>query len=82
MAVGLIIVVAAAYLLYFEADLNRWLSMGILSAGILLFVGLAVMMFAGSAPSEPPARTQPASPGPPTTVVQHNRPAVHRNEPR
>jgi hypothetical protein len=51
--VGLVAILAGAYLLYFEAGLDRWVSIGILGAGLLLFVGLAVMTFASGAPSEP-----------------------------
>lgn len=54
--VGLVAILAGAYLLYFEAGLDRWVSIGILGAGLLLFVGLAVMTFASSAPSEPTTR--------------------------
>lgn len=54
--VGLVAILAGAYLLYFEAGLDRWVSLGILGAGLLLFIGLAVMTFANSAPSEPSPR--------------------------
>lgn len=51
--VGLVAILAGAYLLYFEANLDRWVSIGILGAGLLVFIGLAVMTFASGAPSEP-----------------------------
>ena len=46
--VGLVAILAGAYLLYFEANLARWVSIGILGAGLLVFIGLAVMTFASS----------------------------------
>lgn len=75
MSAGVVIVLFGAYLLYFEADLNRWISIGLLTAGILLFVGVCVMMFAGGARSDPPEAARP------TSVIQDNRPVV-RHEPR
>ncbi|MFA5945100.1 MAG: hypothetical protein WC876_11620 [Candidatus Thermoplasmatota archaeon] len=54
--VGLVAILAGAYLLYFEAGLDRWVSIGILGAGLLLFVGLAVMTFASGAPTDPSPR--------------------------
>jgi multisubunit Na+/H+ antiporter MnhC subunit len=60
---GLAFLLAGAYLLYFEANLSRWVSVGILSAGVLLFIGLAVMSYASSAPVEP-VRSN--------TVIQHD----------
>lgn len=56
LGLGIVIILAGVYLLYFEANLSRWVSIGILSAGILLFVGLAVMSFASSAPTDPTTR--------------------------
>ncbi|HUR61801.1 MAG TPA: hypothetical protein VM286_05490 [Candidatus Thermoplasmatota archaeon] len=49
---GVLFVLGGAYMLYFQAGLNRWVSIGILTAGFLLFIGLAVMGFAGRAPSD------------------------------
>lgn len=63
---GVVFVLGGAYMLYFQAGLNRWVSIGILTAGFLLFIGLAVMGFAGSAPSER------------TTVVEGDREVVER----
>jgi hypothetical protein len=65
--VGLVAILAGAYLLYFEAGFDRWVSIGILGAGLLLFVGLAVMTFASSAPTDPSPR-----------VVREERPVVER----
>ena len=53
---GLVAILAGAYMLYFEAGLDRWVSIGILGAGLLLFIGLAVMTFANSAPTDPAPR--------------------------
>ncbi|HUR64405.1 MAG TPA: hypothetical protein VM241_07985 [Candidatus Thermoplasmatota archaeon] len=51
---GIVFVLGGAYMLYFQAGLNRWVSIGVLTAGFLLFIGLAVMGFAGRAPSDTP----------------------------
>lgn len=51
--VGLVAIVGGAALLYFEAGLDRWVSIGIVGAGLLVFVGLAVMTFATNSPAEP-----------------------------
>lgn len=53
--VGLVAILAGAYLLYFEANLDRWVSLGILGAGLLVFAGLAVMTFASGQPEAPTA---------------------------
>jgi hypothetical protein len=52
---GIAFVLGGAYMLYFEAGLNRWVSIGVLTAGFLLFIGLAVLGFADRAPSDAPA---------------------------
>src|SRR5687767_704493 len=75
MSVGVVTVLVGAYLLYFEANLDRWVSIGIVTAGILLFVGVCVMMFAGGAKTDPVAPQN--NPG--GTVVQDNRPVTQRN---
>ena len=74
MMAGVGILLIGAYLFYFQADLDRWVSIGIVTAGILVFVGVCVMMFAGGARADP----APRSPG----VVQDNREVVQRNDPR
>lgn len=73
---GVVVLLAGAYLLYFEADLNRWVSIGVLGAGFLIFIGLAVMTFAGSSPNDPTnptviAAQQPAQAGTPVVIDQH-----------
>jgi len=72
---GTLIVLAGAYLLYFEADLNRWLSIGILTAGILVFVGVSIMAFAGGARADAPAAER-------TRVIQDNREVAPRRDSR
>ena len=67
MLVGVVVVVFGAYLLYDQADLNRWVGIGIVTAGILIFVGLAIMAFAGGSKADPPAPAQPSN------IVQDNR---------
>lgn len=56
MLLGLIAVIGGALMLFFEAGLERWISMTILLAGVLIFVGIAVIGFASSAPRDPPPR--------------------------
>lgn len=46
-ALGIGLIVGGAYLFYFEANLARWFSVTLLGAGVLLFLGLLVLMFAG-----------------------------------
>lgn len=69
MALGLTVFVVGAYLVFFEAGLDRWLSIGILTAGIVLFVGLLLMSFASGTPADEP----------PTREV--HREVVHEHEP-
>ncbi|MCA1811725.1 MAG: hypothetical protein LC623_06905 [Halobacteriales archaeon] len=51
---GIVFVLGGAYMLYFETGLSRWFSIGVLTAGFLLFIGLAVLGFANRAPSDAP----------------------------
>ncbi len=44
---GIVLILVSAYIFYFEANLSRWFSVTILAAGMLLFVGLLVLTFAG-----------------------------------
>lgn len=53
---GIILVVAALGMFFFQTGLNRWVPVGLLAAGVLLIIGLAVMSFANSAPEERPVR--------------------------
>ena len=53
---GIILVVAALAMFFFESGLNRWVPVGLLAAGVLLIIGLAVMSFANTAPEERPVR--------------------------
>lgn len=75
MMVGVGVLLIGAYLFYFQADLDRWVSIGIVTAGILVFVGVCIMMFAGGARTDPATTRSPA-------VVQDNRETVQRNDPR
>ena len=52
LVLGIAFILAGAYMLFFQANLDRWISVGILTAGILIFVGVVVLGFAGSAPSD------------------------------
>jgi len=77
---GIVFILAGAYMLYFEAGLNRWVSIGVVTAGVLLFVGLAVMTFATGAPADRPAKVVRTEPS--TTVVDSHPTYVERDERR
>lgn len=49
---GVILVVGALLMFFFQTGLDRWVPIGLLAAGVLLIIGLAVLSFAGNAPSE------------------------------
>ncbi|HUR25879.1 MAG TPA: hypothetical protein VM327_07705 [Candidatus Thermoplasmatota archaeon] len=49
---GVILVIAALAMLFFQTGLQRWVPVGLLAAGVLLIIGLAVMSFADNAPEE------------------------------
>lgn len=55
MALGIAIFIFGVYLFFFEAGLEQWVSIGILTAGVIIFVGLLVMGFASGAPRDEPA---------------------------
>lgn len=38
MLVGVGVLLIGAYLFYFQADIDRWVSIGIVTAGILVFI--------------------------------------------
>jgi uncharacterized membrane protein len=49
---GIVLVVGALLMFFFQTGLNRWVPVGLLAAGVLLIIGLAVMSFANTAPEE------------------------------
>lgn len=49
---GVVLVIAALAMFFFQSGLDRWVPVGLLAAGVLLIIGLAVMSFADSAPEE------------------------------
>lgn len=49
---GVVLVIAALAIFFFQTGLDRWVPVGLLAAGVLLIIGLAVMSFADSAPSD------------------------------
>lgn len=69
MFLGVALVIGGGLLLYVEAGLQRWISLSILVAGLLVFVGVAVMSFATSAPAE----HHTGSSGDSTVVVDHDK---------
>ncbi len=50
--VGVILVIAAASMLFFQAGLDRWVPAGIAGAALLLFIGVAVMGASEKVPAE------------------------------
>ena len=49
---GIILVIAALSIFFVQTNLSRWVPVSLLAAGVLLIIGLAVMSFADSAPSD------------------------------
>ena len=49
---GIVLVIAAIAIFFFETGLQRWVPVSLLLAGILLIIGLSVMGFAEDAPAE------------------------------
>ena len=49
---GVILVIAALAMFFFQTNLDRWVPVGFLAAGVLLIIGLAVMSFADNAPED------------------------------
>lgn len=49
LAIGVALVLIGAFLFYYAADLDQWIPISVMTAGALIFVGLIVMGFAGSA---------------------------------
>lgn len=68
MALGIAIFIFGVYLFFFEAGLEQWISIGILTAGVIIFIGLLVMGFASGAPRDEPAEV-------------HDREVVREREP-
>lgn len=58
LVIGIAVFIFGVYLLFFEAGLDRWISIGILTAGIVIFLGIILMGFAGGAPEDRPRETR------------------------
>lgn len=54
MVLGLVAIIGGVLMVFFEVGLDQWISMNLLIAGLLIFAGMAVLVFAGSAPFDPP----------------------------
>jgi Ni/Fe-hydrogenase subunit HybB-like protein len=50
--VGVLLVIAALAIFFMQTGLSKWVPTGLLAAGVLLIIGLAVMSFADSAPAD------------------------------
>lgn len=61
MVLGLVAVIGGVLMVFFEVGLDQWISRNLLIAGMLIFAGMAVLVFASSAPSEPPRGPEPRS---------------------
>lgn len=53
---GIILVVASLAMFFFASGLNRWVPVGILGAGLLLIIGIAVVGYAETTPAVEPRR--------------------------
>ena len=49
---GVVLVIAALGIFFVQTGVSRWVPVSLLAAGVLLIIGLAVMSFADSAPSD------------------------------
>jgi hypothetical protein len=56
MVVGLLLIVGGAIMLYFEAGWDHIIPIGVMTAGLVLLIGLLVVSFAAYTRLEPPAR--------------------------
>lgn len=54
---GIALVVAGAWMLFFQAGLSRWIPLGVAGAGLLVLIGLLIVGFADS-PSDRSDRTE------------------------
>jgi hypothetical protein len=50
--VGVILVIVAATMLFFQSGLSKWVPAGIAGAALLLFIGVAVMGASEKVPAE------------------------------
>jgi hypothetical protein len=50
--VGVVLVIVAASMLFFQTGLNKWVPAGIAGAALLLFIGVAVMGASEKVPAE------------------------------
>lgn len=50
---GVLLVLAAVFIFFMETGLARWVPFSLAAAGVILFIGLAIMSFAEKSPSEP-----------------------------
>lgn len=66
---GIVLVVIAVAVFFFQAGLNRWIPVSMLAAGILLIIGLSVMGFAEDAPERRHGHHDEHSDGGDVTVV-------------
>jgi len=50
--IGLALVVVAAYMLFFQTGLNRFVPLGIAAAGLLLIIGVSIMSMSEKLPGD------------------------------
>lgn len=51
--IGIVLVLVGVYMLYFATGIDQFVSIGVITAGVLIFLGLAVMGFASNMRREP-----------------------------
>lgn len=50
---GVFMVLAAIFIFFMETGLAKWVPFSLAAAGVILFIGLAIMSFAERSPGEP-----------------------------
>jgi hypothetical protein len=49
---GIALVILGAWMLFFQAGLNKWVPIGVAGAGLLILIGLMVVGFSEEVPEE------------------------------
>ncbi|MHB8605388.1 MAG: hypothetical protein ACYDCK_09040 [Thermoplasmatota archaeon] len=76
--VGVAVVIVGIWMLFFQTDLQRWIPMTVLTAGVIIFVGVAVMTFADRSPTT--SETVIEEPAPARRVVREEETTRRRIE--
>jgi len=76
MAFSILVAIVGSYLLYSQTNLNRWVSVAILAAGLFVFIGLVIVIFAEGGRDDRIASARP------TPAVEDEGPALQPDAPR